>query len=234
MSFEAFIRDAAHQSPEKETCGLVFRDSTGELYAETRPNMAETPADFFRIDAKEFLAAKNAGNLVGYWHSHPFGSCKPSAADKSVAEAVGLPSWVYSVRDNELHCYTPSGWRAPLEGRAFVPHVHDCVSLVWDYFADKGVELSPLPRVEAEYTHGISYNWKVLVEEHRAQILPQLPPPKVGDIIVMILGASHKPNHLGVYVGNGLMLHQTRRGTSRTVTWEGYWKRHTTFLIRLP
>lgn len=232
MTLDEFIAEAAHSTPNVEACGFVFRDQGGALFADRRENKAPDQSKNFLMDAAEFVQAKSGGELVGYWHSHPDTSCAPSDADKTIAEAVGLPCWIYSVPDKQLACYNPTGWRAPLEGRDFVPHVYDCVSLVWDYYAEQGLELPALPRTESEFNHGIKFDWRKICEAVGATIHPQLPAPQIGDVFVMIIGESRKPNHLGVYVGAGQMLHQTSNAKSCRVPWAGYWKKHTVFTIR--
>lgn len=230
-TFDDAIRYHAMRDLPNEACGLVLRALDGEaLVAHETKNASAEPKSFFQIPPEEVLAAKKANRLVGYYHSHPEGDHTPSAADKSNAEEVGLPCYIYGVRTGTLAAYVPNGWRAPLEGRAFTPLVHDCVSLVWDWYQEhRGIELPFFPRQASDYGHGTGFDFKMLIGAVGARIVTS---PIEGDVIVMTRGASTRPNHLGVYLGDGRMLHQ--RKTSLVEQYTGDWRKRTVFIVRVP
>jgi proteasome lid subunit RPN8/RPN11 len=231
--FEGQIKAFAESDVSREQCGLVLRNPGGLLYATHERNEAPEPEHFFAIAAKVHLAAVTAGNLVGYWHSHnPGGDTGPSAADMAVADELGLPCWVWIVETQTLHCYVPKDKRAPLEGRQFLPMVHDCVSLVWDYYRTVlGIELPFVARVQADYRRGFRQSLAPLLQAAGADIVQG--PPARHDIVLMALDAPHI-NHAGVYIGEGIMLHQVLNRKSERVPYGGYWERSTVALVRLP
>jgi proteasome lid subunit RPN8/RPN11 len=232
LSFEDQIAAHAMAEAPREACGLVLRTEAGTIKALPTENLAEDPHQQFEIPMAPYLAAITDGSLVGYYHSHVDASSEPSDADKHVATEVGLPLWIYSVRDSVLDVHVPTAYRQPLEGRRFVPMVFDCVSLVWDYQRDvRGVVLPLLPRRRADYFHGSPFDWTPWLAQYGAQIVQV---PEAGDILVMATGTNGKPNHLGVYLGDGHFLHQPGDVPSKREVWEGGWRKATSLIIRLP
>lgn len=110
----AAIRAHAAAEPDQEVCGLLFGD-TGHV-AEARPatNVSPEPTRRFEIDPTALFAAnreERAGGsaLIGYYHSHPFGSPEPSATDRAEA-AVDGKLWLI-VAGAQVR-----GWRSTGEG----------------------------------------------------------------------------------------------------------------------
>lgn len=230
-TFEQAIAYHAGRDKPNEACGLVLRGEGGALVAHETRNAAADPQRFFQIPPEEVLAAKKAGHLVGYYHSHPEGDHTPSPADMSNAEEVGLPCFVYGGTTGVLGCYVPRGWRAPLEGRAFCPLVHDCVSLVWDWMEiERGIKLPFFPRGQVDHLHGTSFDFKAMIRDVGGKLVTK---PARGDVLVMTAGASTKPNHLGVFLGNGQFIHQTLTG-SRVEPFTGHWQKRLVFTVRVP
>ena len=90
----AAIRAHAAETPEIEVCGLLFGTADGINAAQPCANISNTPATMFEIDPAALIAAHKAqraggAKLIGHYHSHPGGVCKPSAADAENADAAG-------------------------------------------------------------------------------------------------------------------------------------------------
>ncbi|RYD92197.1 MAG: M67 family peptidase [Sphingomonadales bacterium] len=88
------IQRAAAKAAPLEACGLLFGDAHAILEAEACANVAEDPAARFEIDPAALIAAlraERAGGrqVVGYWHSHPSGTARPSATDVAMAQPDG-------------------------------------------------------------------------------------------------------------------------------------------------
>lgn len=232
MHYEEQIAAFAAARHDVEACGLVLRDDAGDLVAIECPNVHPDPANYFAIEAGQWLAPKTAGRLVGYWHSHTGPDATPSDADRHVANEFGLPCWIYATEARRLNCYVPDGYRQPLEGRRFIPLVHDCISLVWDYYRDvMAIELPFLPRAQSDYAKGLPFDWRDFLEAVKPV---QVTKPQPGDVLVMCIAGSSKPNHLGVYVGDGIMIHQRNDYPSERTVWGGYWEKNTTAIFRHP
>lgn len=232
MPIESLIAEHARRDFPAEACGLVVRAPAGGLTTRPTRNAAEDPLANFLIPPEEQLAARLEGVLVGYYHSHPAASAEPSEADREAANEIGLPCWIYSVPDSVLGVYVPPGAETPLEGREFIPLVHDCVSLVWDYIRrEKGISLPFLPRTAADYVNGTPIDWRPWLKQYGAQLVTI---PEPGDMLAMSLYGSARVNHLGIYIGGGHFLHQNAEHPSGHEVWDGAWRRNTQFIIRLP
>lgn len=241
LSFEEEIALHAAQEAPLECCGLVIRRANGDVLARRTPNIAihpEIPAEewrkgHFEISFADYVAAQKEGEVVGYYHSHVDEGTAPSDIDRHVATEARLPLYIHSVRDNVLDVYLPDGYRQPLEGRRFLPMVFDCVSLVWDYMRQqRGVELPLLPRTRRAYFHGVDFDWSPWLQQFNADVVTGA--PQEGDILVMMTNHATKPNHLGVYLGDGHFLHQPGDVPSKREVWAGDWQRATAYFIRIP
>ena len=82
---------AAHP---REACGLLLGQNGLIERAVATANVAADPLRRFEIDPAALIAAHQAerrggAQLVGFWHSHPSGSCEPSATDRAGAARDG-------------------------------------------------------------------------------------------------------------------------------------------------
>ena len=163
-------------------------------------------------------------------HSHPFANPAPSQADRVGVESSGLP-WLIVNPQTGAHTLTlPTGYRAPLLGREFSYGVLDCLALVSDWYAERGIVLPRCDRME--------WNWwehgkNLFVENFARAGFEPIPLADVreGDAFLMQIH-SPVPNHCAVYLGNNLMLqHITGKLSSRDV-YGGYWMKHTTHALR--
>ncbi|NIJ08885.1 proteasome lid subunit RPN8/RPN11 [Sphingomonas vulcanisoli] len=77
--------------PAQEVCGLLFGSPDRVDTAEPTANVADDPARTFEIDPATLLRAYKAARaggpqVIGHYHSHPFGSAVPSDRDWAAAE----------------------------------------------------------------------------------------------------------------------------------------------------
>ena len=231
VNFEAQIAAHAIEAAPNEACGLIVRSSRGPAVIRCE-NTAADPSQFFRIDPEKYLEVYRTDDLLAYYHSHPRGPETPSEPDKRNADALQLPVYVFGVETGRLDCYVPT--RAPLAGRQFLPMVNDCVSLLWDFLQEAGINLPLLPRTQLDYRNGVEFDWMQFIEQAGAGLVPPGNPPERGDILVMVLFGSTKPNHVGIYLGKSRFLHQRGRIPSGLEIWGGQWKTHTSLVIRVP
>jgi proteasome lid subunit RPN8/RPN11 len=221
---EQMKQHALEESP-KEACGFVLEHNI----IERAINISETPRDTFVIDPRVYLEAKRKGTLKAYYHSHPSTLAVPSEADKSIAERMQLPLYIYSIPQDEVTVYIPNGYSVPLEGRAFVLGIHDCVGLVYDYYRQKfGIEFPDIIR----NVDGVFNGFKDLIPTAQANGFRLVESPKEHDIIVMKLGRSTHCNHLAIYLKDGNILHQLVSRTSQQSVYGGFWKRQTHVILR--
>lgn len=116
-----------------EECGLLLCDGEGTVRFQHTTNVAEDRSCAFEIDPDALIAALKRDRLgqeklLGYFHTHPCGTARPSAVDLAGAPADGR--WWLIASADELRL-----WR--LEDGGFVEHALEllddkCVSLDTD------------------------------------------------------------------------------------------------------
>lgn len=246
------IEDAsAHALAEypRESCGVILATEAGLEYVACR-NLSASPNEHFRLSPTDWEAAEARGEIVGVVHSHPDVAARPSEGDLVACEATQLPWWLVGVRKDpgeapvvtEVYSWEPTGYEAPLVGRAFHYGVLDCWALVRDYYARvKGIELPA-------FDHGPDGWWQDRDPENTFSpyedpanmeaagfVRIDGKPTKEGDVIVMqVRSASTKPNHVGVLLdpNRGTMLHHLYGQLSDRVVYGGYWQEVTRYILR--
>lgn len=227
-----------------ECCGLVVNDHDGQLKYVPCVNSHEKPAEYFRIDKDEYMRVlEEYGEPVASVHSHPNASAQPSHADRLMCEATDLTMHIVGIGQiqletgvgyefSEIVTVTPCGWEAPLIGREFMHGVLDCWALVQDYLGrNYGVTFPHYQREDDWWDKGQDlYSPAALraagfYEIGEAEMQP-------GDMIVMQIKSKDVPNHAGVYIGDGIMLHHLYGRLSERVVYGGYWRDHTRYIVR--
>ena len=230
MDLKEQIRVLALAETPKEVCGFVFQEGQ-DLVASQRDNVHENPYHEFAIAPKEYLDAVRTKKLHGYFHSHVAESSVPSQGDKIVCEQVRLPLYIYSVRDDTLECYRPTGVTFPLEGRPFILGINDCAGLVIDYYRQVlNISLPDFTRTSEQVINGFP---DLLAYASRNGFM-QVTETRQNDVVLMKVGHPQPVscNHVGVLVEPAVMLHQLiSRPFARTV-YGGYWQRATHYILR--
>jgi cell wall-associated NlpC family hydrolase len=223
----------------RESCGLVAIINGVERYLPCR-NVADRPEREFVLSPEDFAKAEDIGEVVAITHSHPnMLELRVSEADKVQCEAWGLPWHMVNVfiPDGEtdpivgdvLTC-EPSGYVAPLLGRKFSHGVLDCYALIRDYYKmERGIDLPNYHRQDNWWEKGQN----LYLDNFRdAGFVPVDPSTiAVGDIILMQI-RSKVPNHAGVYIGDGIMLHHLVNRLSCRELYDGYFQENTRMILR--
>ena len=223
QAFEHALREMP-----RESCGLLIIRKGRQQYVPCR-NMA-VGTDQFVIHPEDYAGAEDQGQIVGVVHSHPNLPATPSQADCVSCEATGLPWAIVSVPSGEWCELKPSGYVAPLVGRQWSHGVLDCYSLVRDYFRQvRGVELPDFTRHDEWWKRGEN----LYLENFAAAGFRAIDAASAveGDCFLMQV-ASSVPNHAGVYLGEGLILHHVQGRLSSRDVYGGYWQKITTQVLR--
>jgi desampylase len=85
---------AAAETPDAEICGLLFGDDDRITSFDILENIANRIETEFEIDPRTLIAAHKAARaggprVVGHFHSHPNGACRPSARDATESAGDG-------------------------------------------------------------------------------------------------------------------------------------------------
>jgi proteasome lid subunit RPN8/RPN11 len=221
------LRAHAAAAAPRECCGVVVRIGKRDYYRACR-NIAGSDAEF-AIAPEDWAAAEDAGEVVAVCHSHPDASPQPSAADRSMCETTALP-WLIVGHGDEVVAIVPEGYRAPLSGRRFVHGVHDCYSLIRDYYAwELGIALPDFARDERWWESGGDlYRAHFAEAGFRPVPLDALQPH---DVILMRVAAP-VTNHGAIYLGSGKILQHLMTKLSGRTIYGGWYQRCTTHTLR--
>jgi proteasome lid subunit RPN8/RPN11 len=234
------IADHALACYPSESCGLVVMHDGAPRYVPCR-NVSSAPGEHFIMSPEDYALAEDMGPVVAVVHSHPGAPARPSMADKAMAEKSGIDQWVIvSVgvqadggHDVEEWCeFAPSGYLAPLIGRQFAHGIHDCYSLIRDWYrVERGIDLPDFERADRWWEDGKTS----LYMEHFAEAgfvdMGQKEEPKPGDVLLMQI-RSKVPNHAGVYLGDNMMLHHMYGRLSGRTVWGGMWAQSLRTVLR--
>jgi proteasome lid subunit RPN8/RPN11 len=83
-----------------EMCGVIARSGDLLKFVASR-NLSSSPRHFFELDPRLIIEHE-----VRYiFHSHPFGSSRPSSFDKINCKRINIPYLIYSIRDEDFYVY---------------------------------------------------------------------------------------------------------------------------------
>lgn len=189
----------------KECCGVVQQKKYFRC-----TNIAEDPTKAFEIKEDVFPEV----DLV--IHSHPDGSPCPSKSDMEGQIESAVPWGIVATDGVNTSDVVWFGDECPivdLVGREFIHGVYDCYNLVRDYYRLKGITLPQFPRDEAWWNDGEN-----LLEADNlfdAGFVPiSANEMKKGDVVVANI-LSKVTNHVGIYMGGGVVLHHLYNRLSR-------------------
>lgn len=201
---QAILDHAAVAFP-REACGLVI-DGVYRPCA----NLAKNPLTDFAIDPE--LWSRTVQAVV---HSHPDGPDSPTETDMRQQMASAVP-WGITARIDEA--WQPLFWfgdqiaRPELIGRPFRHGVTDCYALIRDYYASKGISLQNWPRSDGWWTRGLDLYQDGFAATGFRRISQA--DARTGDVVLACI-RSPVPNHGGVYLGDGTILHHPQPGGPR-------------------
>lgn len=221
----------ALEFPRQEVCGLVVSYGRNKFKLIRARNVADRPEFDFCLDPVAWLEVKPGEEVVGIYHSHPNGPPKPSPADLTSCEATGLPWYIVSPGTGDYYSFEPSGYEAPLLGRPYVHGVHDCYSIVRDWYKrEMGIELDDIERENWWWEkQGVNLYVDNFEPQGFVQMIGQS--PARGDAFLIQVGSS-KPNHAAVYLGDGTIIHHVAGRLSCIEPWDGVYSQFCTHHLR--
>jgi len=206
------IRRHAEICAPAEACGVV---AGGEFHP-CKNSHPDPEGDFF-IGADELLGIERMhGRIEAVLHSHIEGPDHPSRLDMASQMAMAVPWGIVVVRGGVAQPPFWFGDRAPIPPlieRPFRHGVTDCYALVRDWYRiERGITLPDFPRDHEWWEKGGNL---LLAHFDEAGFYPIDRPTEAGDAVIGRVRGSI-PNHCGVYIGRGLILHHLCNRLSRT------------------
>jgi len=233
------INTHAESQYPRECCGLIIVVRGREKYIPCR-NVA-IGTEHFVLPAEDFADAETQGAVMAVVHSHPDTAASPSQADLVACEESGVPWHIVRVdsvdgapRALDLVTFEPSGYQAPLIGRDFSHGVLDCYALIRDWYKqERGIQLPDFPRPDDWWNDGKSDLYTDGFKSAGFRLLGDDDVLLEGDMILMqIRSGNGVPNHGGVYIGDGLILHHQYGRLSTRDVYGGYFQEVTRSILR--
>ena len=191
---DRIILDAA-MADDHEICGYVL---DGKVFFVE--NQSESPAETFSTQ-------EVPDDAQAIFHSHPGGPFYPSKLDMQQQMATDIP-WAIACthpQRNEVFWFGDPVPSPPLLGRGFRHGVTDCYELIRDYYWQiHNIRLKQKPRSwewwhDGERMYEDNFVDVGFFEVPMSEIAPS-------DVFLATIN-SETPNHAGVYIGDGLILH---------------------------
>lgn len=206
------IREHAREAFPNECCGVIIKLGKKQAVRRCR-NESPPPTPLCDIRAssrhnystnvEDLRKAEEEGEVVLSYHSHIESSPEPSIGDKADVERKKIPCVIVSWPADTWSFYAPTGWKSPLIGRPFVHGILDCYTIIQDYYeAELSIVLPDFDRDDLWWKKG-----KNLYLDNFSKVgFREVEGMQLHDIILMQL-QSPVPNHAGIYLGDGMMLH---------------------------
>lgn len=227
---ERAIVEHARACYPRESCGLVVDGVYVPL-----ENIADRPKQSFAIDAAELLR----DGVQAVVHSHPDGPRWPSAHDMRQQIATGL---TWGIVPLDVQRIAPILWWGPgvpvppLVGRMWrhgpsgSDGCGDCYAVIRDwYLVERGIALPEFPRDNEWDQHGGNLYLENFAAAGFAEIA--VDEAREGDVVLARIGAP-VPNHGGVVLSGGRILHHLRDRLSSDTDLLGRWRRFVTHALR--
>ena len=220
----------ARKETPAEACGLIAVVKGRQRYYPCK-NLA---SDFnhFILDPQDYARVEAMGEIVGVFHSHPKTAADPSQADMVSCETTKL-YWIICNPDLETWVQLqPTGYQAPLVGREYSYGVLDCVQLCRDWYKSEYRIVFPYvsPPKNSQDWHKDPFLCLYLAKWGFNEVDKKS--IQYGDVLLMCLGQSQKPNHMAVYIGENQILHHLSGRLSSRDFYNDYWQRSTHSAMR--
>ena len=212
------IKSHALEKAPEECCGLIFKND-GKLKAFKCKNDSEHPLTTFSIDPLDYLRCAHEGKIIATYHSHKNNDAF-SYLDRENSCNHHLNYVMYNIKSNSFHEYDYKQNKVFYLNKFFNIGKNDCFTLVRNYL-QKNLYIDLPPHVLSAYNKGalkkdlqkaIELIEEVSFEYDEKQFYKTYPKNKT-DLVkndIVVLGSRNKPMHLGVYLGNELILHHPR------------------------
>lgn len=190
-----------------EMCGAIVEDdTTKELRFMQVKNVHADPKNSFTMDYLELDAIEtyDGTTIVAYAHSHPSGTCQPSATDRAQCNLHNKPYVIVGTLDKQVLTLMPN--TVPLLGREYVHVLQDCYSLVRDYYLrELGITIPDYARDTLWWEN--AQNESLYEVNFKSAGFVQVPKTTMSnlkrhDVLITRWGNTAHPNHALIYLGS--------------------------------
>jgi|SRR5687767_5358540 len=222
------------ESSNEEVCGFLLHDGFGSLTVYPTVNVASSDKDKrWEISAREQLDFHKTGRVFAVYHSHVADPHEFSPDDLRTANMAEVPMLLYSRATRKFNYYCPAVCKYPFSDRPFIFGLQDCVSLVTDYYEKEFNFQFPF---FVRTPQMLDAGFPEVAEYYISQGFKPIPDIssglKVGDILLISVMNSGHINHVGVYLGDNIVLHQMMHRPSCTQFLDNSWLKRVRVVVR--
>lgn len=164
--------------------------------------------------------------ILAVVHSHPDASPEPSHQDRIACAATDVPWLILACPGDAWELIYPPSPDDDLIGRVFVHGSHDCWGVVHSWYRQqRSIELANPIRHDGWWDDGGDM-YQELLPISGFDLIGDADDMAEGDVILMQI-RSPVPNHAGVYIGNGKMIHHLYGRESEEAIYGGMWEKLT-------
>lgn len=159
---------------------------------------------------------------------------EPLPATVEYLDRVGIPVLELTMPGGEARVYYPKSFARfePLTGRVYSVFQADCYSLVREYLADVFKVQLPDGAAEQANEYARRFGRSFVVSGMMELGFEQVAVARKGDVVV--IGQQGEPEHVGILVEDGTLLHHPANRLSCIEPYDGYWERSTLHILRHP
>jgi len=230
-SIKKKIRTHAVEEKPKECCGLII--STDDGLSTYKTKNSSLLSNFFKVDPHDYLSATRLGKIVAVYHSHTDDNETFSEFDKFNSVSHGLTYILYSLKNNALTQFSPeySTFNAYV-GRKFEIGKTDCFGLVKDFYEfELNIKMGSFYRDEKFKLHLEEY-FNMFLKNFGFYTVEANCLQKYDCIFFGKRPGSSPPHHMGLYLGDDLILHQPEKNYSRIEEYTDRHKKFTNHILR--
>jgi len=211
------IKRHATKDIPRECCGLLVEEDGGLATLECQ-NVSETPTQHFSIKPSDYVKASRRGKIKAVYHSHNSNNDKFSLNDMAHSRSHEIPFVLYSTGKDCFSVFDPRKNKTFLYDKAFKLEESDCYTVVKEYYKDLGIELADVKGCRLDSAWHKKNPSLIQDLFNLNKLNPHLPitelPPtsevKQHDVLVFEFVKGAGPHHVGVYLGDGTIMHHPR------------------------
>ncbi len=209
-----FIRVHSLEVFPEECCGVVIKKQSGEIRPIRCDNKALDRLNFFKISPLDYIRASKEGQIVASYHSHPRDNQdKFSEFDKQASSNFRLNYILYVVRSDSFLEFDPNSKYNGYVGKIFFCGKNDCYSLVKSFYKNElDIDIPDfIPNRRSNELIITSHKYGELIENHCEENgwkkLSSFEELRAYDSICFDYQRKGITDHIGIYLGNNLILH---------------------------
>lgn len=225
-----FIKAHALET-DNEVCGLII-EKDGEYIPIRCKNVSYNPSEHFIVDPFDYLMAAQQGTIVAVYHSHNDNKLNfnfLSMFDIDQSKFNQLIYILYYIPKGTFNIIDPKEASCKYLGRKFVLGKMDCWTLAQDFYRDE------FQIILGDYER--SSGWKkqnpnIMENSFLAEGFVEVKDLKFGDLLLFSRSISKPAEHIGIYIGSNLFLHQSDKEDSNISLYNHFYQSTTKYKLR--